>query len=823
VDINNGVMMKFFKTICLVIFLNILQNCSPQQNELTIHYHRYDGNYENWTLWTWLDDYTREIESVAVDSFGVVFKMNINDYPESGGVNILPKFKRWENKDEPSRTWNRAIKKEIWIVEADHQIYTEKPETGPRILRAFLDDKDKITAILSSDAPPAGKVALNNGKKINVNHFQKKSPRIYSLHLENPLKIEDFPVKLMLNGFKESNLQIRFYMDSIAYNTNHAQGVKLRKNRAEFNVFAPIARSVKLNIYNSEKGAAEKTVNMNSSETGFWKMVFNENYIGKFYTYSVNNYDEAPTVFHEVIDPYAKAVTKYNGRGVLINDQTPIAQSPHFTLDEAVIYEMHVRDFTIDPSSGVKEKGKFLGFTESGTHYENASTALDHLLELGINTVQLLPIQSFEFDPAVSSYFWGYMPVHFNAPEPWFASKNNDGSAVREFKLLVDALHKKGIKAVMDVVYNHTSESSPHIRYNFNGLSPNYFYRQKIDGAYWNGSGCGNEMRSENEMVRKFIVESLKYWVSEYDVDGFRFDLMGLHDKETMRQIVKELRLLKPHIFIYGEPWTAGETPIEPTLKGSQKNNGYSVFNDHFRDALKGPWYNTDPGYIQKGLNVAAVKKGIMGSIDDFTENPSESINYVAVHDGRTFWDQLHESTKEDTVSQAQLKAMNKLAALILFTSQGTPFIHGGQEMLRTKFGSHNSYNQPDEINKIRWRWKVENNDIFQYYRDLIRLRSLHPIFRKTSANDIKKSLTFMKTNSANCIAYELKKGHSLDLWKRVLVLLNPNHNETLFEIPAGSWNVAVNSETVSFEKYTQINETQIKVQPISGMVLFEK
>jgi len=251
-----------------------------------------------------------------------------------------------------------------------------------------------------------------------------------------------------------------------------------------------------------------------------------------------------------------------------------------------------------------------------------------------------------------------------------------------------------------------------------NGIVPNFFYRQHIDGSYWNGSGCGNEVKSEHPMVRRYIVESLLYWVTEYGVDGYRFDLMGLHDMETMEEIVETLKTVKPEIFLYGEPWTAGDTPIIPTVKGTQRNKGFAVFNDHFRDAMKGPWYNTEPGYIQTGGNAGAVRTGIAGSIDDFAASPVEVLNYVACHDGRTLWDQLVASTeKNDSLTDTELKSMAKLAAAILYTSQGIPFIHGGQEMLRTKFGSHNSYNQPDKINKIRWDYKQENRDIFQYYR----------------------------------------------------------------------------------------------------------
>jgi pullulanase len=436
-----------------------------------------------------------------------------------------------------------------------------------------------------------------------------------------------------------------------------------------------------------------------------------------------------------------------------------------------------------------------------------------------------MPVQDFEHDDFSDNYFWGYMPVNFNSPDGWFATNLFNDSRIREFKKLVDELHKSGIKVVMDVVYNHTAETSPEVLYNFNGFTPSYYYRQKLDGSYWNGSGCGNEVRSENPMVRRFIVESLKYWVEEYKIDGFRFDLMGLIDIETMREIVKTLRSMEPNIFIYGEPWTAGETPIQPTVKGTQRKEGFGVFNDHFRDAIKGPWYNVEPEYVQTGKNVEAIKKGIEGSINDFTDSPLETINYVACHDGLTLWDRLKASTEGSaTITEEELKAMDKLCAAIILTSQGVPFIHAGQELLRSKSGSHNSYNQPDEINKIRWKLKEQNNDIFQYYRGLIKLRTEHPIFRMTGVEEIKNNLIFLDSIGIkipkNCIAYKLKRGSSNDSWGEVLVLFNPNRKSEKFVIPKGKWNMVVNDEISGIETIQVIKGKSVKLNSISAMVL---
>ncbi|MBN2425943.1 MAG: type I pullulanase [Calditrichaceae bacterium] len=583
-----------------------------------------------------------------------------------------------------------------------------------------------------------------------------------------------------------------------------------------------------LNIYDQAEGGKARKFKLNHDEKGVWSIWINENLSGKYYTYTVQRFDQTHISNEEIIDPYARAVTKYNGRGIIIEDDTPVADRPGFPFSEAVIYELHVRDFSISKDSGIKNKGKFLGFTESGTKLSGTdlSTGLDHLVELGVNTVQLLPVQDFEFDETVSEYFWGYMPVNFNAPMNWYASDKSGHNAVREFKLLVDALHRKGIKVIMDVVYNHTAEGNPRVKYNFNGFIPNFYYRQKADGSYWNGSGCGNEMRSENPMVRRFIVESVKYWVEEYKVDGFRFDLMGLHDMETIKTIVRTLKDINPDIFIYGEPWTAGDTPIDPTIKGKQKGEGFSVFNDHFRDAIKGPWYNTEPGYIQTGKDAKKIRIGVKGSIDDFAKYPYESINYAAVHDGRTLWDQLQASTKDSNFTKEELIAMDKLAAVILFTSQGVPFIHGGQEMLRTKFDSHNSYNQPDDVNKIRWQWKKDNYEVFKYYQGLIQIRKNHSIFRKTDPADIDKDITIMdfmgSSSPKTTVSFIIRRGNSVDNWNRVLVFINPNREKAQFRIGAGDWNVVVNHQSAGLETLTVYNGKLIEVEPISAIIMWQ-
>ncbi|MCI0525151.1 MAG: type I pullulanase, partial [Acidobacteria bacterium] len=369
---------------------------------------------------------------------------------------------------------------------------------------------------------------------------------------------------------------------------------------------------------------------------------------------------------------------------------------------------------------------------------------------------------------------------------------------VSEVKRMIDAMHRRGIRVTLDVVYNHTYEAiTKHRVYSFEGLVPGYYYRLKQDGGYWNGSGTGNEFRTEAPMARRYIVDSLKYWVTEYKVDGFRFDLLGLVDFETVREIVRELRAIDPNLLIYGEPWAGGSTPIQITGKGAQRSDGWAVFNDHYRDALKGNVFDARAtGFIQSGFNVDAVKKGIRGAIDDFADSPLESINYIECHDNHTLWDRLLISTAENaSVTAADRRAMDKFAAAIIFTSQGIPFIQCGQEFLRSKGGDHNSYDKPDAVNMIRWRDKAENQDVVEYYRGLIELRRAHPIFRLDSADRAHNAVKFLDDYLGlavppGCVGFLIEDVTGRDEWARALVLLNSQPRPLEFAIPEGEWKI---------------------------------
>jgi len=770
----------------------------------------------------------------------LIFRIDLAKYPPQGNIGILPKFTDWEQKDIPERFWNHSMPNEVWIFQEDGTLYLRQPDTAPFVRKAFLDSPENLTVVLSKSIKKENLLSLNpiltlknrtfsGVKKAVLIPGNADSSNIVQLTLNESLDITDLPGNIAVDSFKTGPIYLRDILTRSDFFSNTKLGANYSAEKTIFTLYAPGVTTVILNLYNQAKDGKAEKHDLNRESNGIWSLTISGDLEGMYYTYSVDGPDPAYQPSNELVDPYATCVTTHNGRALIFKDNTSVSNSPKFPFNEAIIYELHVRDFSIAENSGISNKGKYLGFTEEGTKLPGTDikTGLDHLTELGVNTVQLLPVQDFEHDDTVNNYFWGYMTVNFNSPDGWYATEPYDASRISEFKRLVDALHRRGIKVVLDVVYNHTAESSPNIRYNFNGIIPNFYYRERPDGTYWNGSGCGNEVRSEQPMVRKFIVESLKYWINTFKVDGFRFDLMGLIDMETMQTIVRDLRAIKPDIFLYGEPWTAGTTPIIPIIKGTQRKKGFAVFNDNFRDALKGPWYNAEPGYVQTGKNVEAVRKGIIGSITDFADSPLEVINYTDCHDGRTLWDQLVISTEQDSsLTDTELKAMNKLAAVLLFTSQGAPFIQAGQEFLRTKFGSHNSYNQPDKINKIRWDYKQENLDVFNYYKGLIELRKEHPMLRMTTADEIKRNLRFLENPQykipTNCIAYQIQRGDTGDRWRRILVLINPNHRLETFTIPPGKWILIVNESIAGVDIIEPISETSVDLKPISALIMYE-
>jgi pullulanase len=621
-------------------------------------------------------------------------------------------------------------------------------------------------------------------------------------------------------------------------------GVVWTPEKTVVKIWAPTAQIIELRLFKDGEGSEtfHKT-NLQPAGNGVWATVLNGDYEGKFYTFRINDggwLEESP-------DIYARCVGVNGKRGMIYNPQKTNPDNwnkdkgPRLkSFTEAIIYETHVRDFSIAENSGIKNKGKYLGFTEENTKTKNGfSTGLAHLKELGITHVHLLPVSDFctvDEEKPNEKYNWGYDPQHFNALEGSYSTNPFDGTVrIKEFKKLVKSLHDNEIGVFIDVVYNHTYFAKESV---FNQTVPGYFYRQKPDGSFSNASGCGNEVATERSMVRKYIVDSLKYWVQEYHIDGFRFDLMGIYDLETMKIIRAELDKTSPGIMIYGEGWAADQSPVPVHLR-AVKNNipqlpGIAAYNDDFRDALKGNHgLKKSKGFVS-GLELReeAVKFGVIAAtshpqiVYDYVETskypwaaePDQCINYVSCHDNYTLWDKLKMSVSHPT--DELLKRMVKLAGALILTSQGVPFLHAGIEFCRTKNGDGNSYKSPDSINLLDWDKKELYSDIFQYYQKLIQLRKNHPAFRIKTADEIRKYVNFCTQYKLGVVSYCIHGKEVGDSWKRIILIFNAQQNPVENTLPEGNYQVVAKGNEINESGIGEIVSNVVIVEGISMTIL---
>ena len=634
-------------------------------------------------------------------------------------------------------------------------------------------------------------------------------------------------LQLALRGYHQGDVIPRNVLGGEDYTYYGSDlGNTFSREATKFRLWAPTASDVQLLLYDSESGSPTKQVALERSEKGTWYTEVTGDLENWYYLYQVTAHGSVQIA----VDPYVYALAVNATRGMIIDlektnpagwEQDSYQKLAHPV--DAVIYEIHVRDFSIDASSGMTNKDKYLAFTERGTKGpDNVSTGVDSLKELGVTHVQLLPVEDFgsvdETDP--NQYNWGYDPRNYNVPEGAYASTPHGTARITEFKRMIQSLHESQLGVVMDVVYNHTFA----IRISdFDKIVPQYYYRTDYSGHYTNGSGVGNELATERPMVQKFVRDSLKYWVKEYHIDGFRFDLMALLGVDTMRKVSQDLHAINPHVLLYGEPWTGSASGLfwrQLLIRGKQKGMGVGVFNDNIRNSLTGSVFDrTASGFVMGGTgHVDAIKKGVAGSIDDFTEAPDETINYVTSHDNMTLWDKI--TASDETLSEADRIKMDELAQAVVFTAQGVAFMQGGEEFLRTKDGNDNSYNAGDEVNHFDWSRKAKYKAVFDYYSGLIHLRTSHPAFRMTSADAIRSNLTFLES-PANTVQFLLHGDACSDTWDKIIVIYNPNNIATTFNLPEGSWNVIANQGQVSTTVIS--HATGIVVAPaISCLILYQ-
>lgn len=613
-----------------------------------------------------------------------------------------------------------------------------------------------------------------------------------------------------------------------------------------FKIWSPTADKVLLHLYESGDGGEPfQSYEFDKDQNGLWIKRIKGDLNGTYYTYQIMT---GGTLLQETPGIYARAVGVNGKRAMVLDlDSTDpegwlTDNGPRLTKpNDAIIYELHIRDMTIHPHSGSGHSGKYLGLTESGTlGPDGVTTGIDHLVELGITHVHLLPsydhysIDESRLDSA--QFNWGYDPQNYNVPEGSFSTDPFSAEVrIKEFKEMVKAFHDKGIGVILDVVYNHTGRTE---NSNFNLEVPGYYYRQWEDGRLSDASACGNETASERTMMRRFIVESVLYWAKEYHLDGFRFDLMGIHDISTMNEVTEALHQYNPNIIIYGEGWTAGDSPL-PLEDRAVKANivkmpGIAAFCDDIRDGLKGSVFDDNStGFVSGASDMEeSVKFGIVGAIqhpqvnyelvnyskEAWTLQPWQSIAYVSCHDNHTLYDKLKVSRRDAT--EKEIIAMDKLANAVVMTSQSIAFLHAGAEMLRTKNEEHNSYNLPDSINRIDWNRKAEYPDVFNYYKNLIKLRSDHPAFRMSSAEDVRKNLEF-KVIDDGLVSYQISNHAHNDIWQNILVVYNARTESVNYQLE-GSWQLAVSGDMFDPDGNKSIMNS-IKIAPISMAVLFQK
>ena len=753
---------------------------------------------------------------------------------------------------------------------------SEQDKTEPSVLFAAADSPTKV--ILTFPAEPAdyGVFAVYEGERklagvsenSNDNDSAKKDMPFRAVitldeKITDPSKL--YTVRDESGKYAWRHVVMRNILNDFYYDGNDL-GLTYGTKESGFKVWAPSAADVSVALYDDpgEYNAAGKVTNNETSvlylmekdtETGVWSAVIRRDIEGKFYLYRAAFADGTVTW---AADPYAKAVSANGQRMAVVslaNTNPPEwrqNQKPFFPAgawQDAVICELHVRDFSIDENSGMKHRGKFMAFSERGTTNCNGdATGVDHLIRLGITHLHLLPVFDFASinelavgDPASTEpkFNWGYDPMHYNVPEGSFSTDpKNPALRIKEFKSMVQSLHNAGIRVIMDVVYNHTFQAGG---WPFDALVPGYYYRTADTGAYADGSACGNEIASERPMVRKFIIDSCRYWASEYNIDGFRFDLMGLTDTATMKQLTFELRRdIDPALIIYGEPWQSGGSVLPEYLQtviGAQKGLGFAVFNDRFRAAIKGGSDDPSRGFAAgESFTEAGIVRGVMGSVNDFTEEANESINYVTSHDNLNLWDKMALSHgaenlavspysliegKQDIFEREAVKSA-LLANGIIFTSQGVPFFQGGDEMLRSKSGDHNSYSSPDSVNKIRWENASSYRQIVDYYAGLIRLRKEHPAFRQTRREDIERTLSILSAQNLE-VSFMLKENAAGDIWRTIFVAYNGSPEPKTLSLPAAVsvWYQVVDSRRAGIETLAEISGT-VTLPPLSMAVLHD-
>ena len=756
----------------------------PATVNLTVHYQRTNGDYTDWNLWLWknvtgsgdVDVNPAGVAFTTEDSFGKIAKIQIDGMDKFESIGVIVRKGAWLSKDIDTDRFISEISSdgnvEIWLRQGDRQIHYAIPTT-PVPKNTSVEDNKLF------DSPAFNANFIYAGNDLG-NTYSKKSTTI--------------------------------------------------------KVWAPTATAVDLVTYKSAEAplASGKVRAMQYDVNGTWVIKLSGDQNGTIYNFRVN----VAGGVNEAVDPYVRATTSNGTRGVIVNlDATdPKGWStvkPKFSGNptDALIYELHVRDLSMDSSSGIPlaHKGKFLAFTDLNTSNGGQKTGVAAIKELGVTHVELLPIFDFAtVDENSPTFNWGYDPQNYNVPEGSYSSNpKNPIARITELKSAIASLHKAGLRVNMDVVYNHVSNASA---FSQNLIVPGYFFRTDENGTLTNGSGCGNDVASERPMVQKFIVDSVKYWATEYNLDGFRFDLMGLMDIPTINSIKAALKKIDPTIIVIGEGWNMGTLPS--SLKANQINiaklPGVAQFNDQLRDGIKGSVFDSsDKGFATGKFSAKGdVLAGIVGNIDYSDEvvtkwtttAPGQSVNYVESHDNMTLADKISASVKD--VTPADVAKLSQLAGSMALLSQGLPFLQAGQEFLRSKGGDTNSYKSSDLVNSLKWSTKATHASTVKFYQGLIALRKAHPAFRMTTTDQVRKNLAFL-TSPEGTIAYSLNGSAVKDSASTLVVVHNANTSAQTITLPkSGSWSILVDAGRAGTTVLRKVTGNSVEIAARSTLVL---
>ena len=723
-------------------------------------------------------------------------------------------------------------------------------EGSIKIANAIYDGTQLRVTMAGSleDGTNAFSIVSSDGEDVTIKAVNGKGA-IFTIELEEPLNLAK--KYSIVCGDNSYGITMPDYYGTPEFETAYTYsgndlGANWSKDATTFRVWAPTADTVAVNLYKSGDSVVDdliETIPMTPDANGTWVATKNGDLNGVYYTYKVT-LDEKNGKETEACDPYARATGVNGARAMVIDldstnpegweeDKNPNADK---NFNDAIIYELHIRDLGTHESSGITNAGKYISLTEHGTTTQGGvSTGVDHMKDLGITHLHILPMYDYgsvdETNLDKEQFNWGYDPVNYNVPEGSYSTDPTKGEVrVKEVKQMVQSLHNDGISVIMDVVYNHVYDAE---KFCFNKIVPNYFTRVNSKGEYSNGSACGNDTASERAMVKKYIVDSVLYWATEYHIDGFRFDLVGLIDTETINEVMEAVHAVRPDVVFYGEGWTLGtELTKDGYAMTTQTNStqvpGFAFFSDTIRDGVRGSVFNTsERGYVSGASNLESVIEDcFLGLSGTWCTTPAQSVNYVSCHDNNTLYDRLQlacpDATEEDLIK------MNNLSAAIYMTAQGIPFMQAGEEMLRTKVNptggfNENSYNASDEVNNIKWDTLEDEVyvDVVDYYKGLIAFIKAHTVIRLTTPEAVEEHVSVVDIEEANVTAFHLTGGLEGETADAMYIVFNPNNEAKEITLPEGKWHVCINGENAGTESLEKVSG-KVTVDAISALVLVQ-